>query len=236
MSTTTTVLVAAVLAIFAVAILAAALRFYRSQQLKTRFGPEYDRAMEETGRRAEAERLLESRVERRRHLQIRDMSPPEVRRYAHEWRAVQSRFVDDPSGAVEDAETLVTRLLRDRGYPTEDFEQQAADVSVDHAATVGGYRQAHGALLSAARGDAATDDLRQAMVHYRELVEQLLDEPVQRGNTPVQSGNGSSPDAEPVDRQPSAEHTLAADPSARAGIGEEPAADTRTKPVHGEAK
>jgi hypothetical protein len=236
MSTTTTVLVAAVLAIFAVAILAAALRFYRSQQLKTRFGPEYDRAMEETGRRAEAERLLESRVERRRHLQIRDMSPPEVQRYAQEWRAVQSRFVDDPKGAVEDAETLVTRLLRDRGYPTEDFEQQAADVSVDHAATVGGYRQAHGALLSAARGDAATDDLRQAMVHYRDLVEQLLDEPVPRGNKPVQRGNGSSPDAEPVDRQPSAEHTLAADPSARAGIGEEPAADTPTKPVHGEAK
>ncbi len=235
MSTTTIVLVA-VLAIFVVAILAAALRFYRSRQLKTRFGPEYDRAIEETGRRGEAERLLESRVERRRHLQIRDMSPPEVRRYAQEWRAVQSRFVDDPRGAVEDAETLVTRLLRDRGYPTEDFEQQAADVSVDHAATVGGYRQAHGALLSAARGEAATDDLRQAMVHYRDLVEQLLDEPVQRGPEPVQRGNGSSPDAQPVDGQPSAEHPLAGDPSARAGISEEPAADTPTKAVHGEAK
>jgi len=229
MSTTTIVLVAAVLAIFVVAILAAALRLYRSRRLKTRFGPEYDRAIEETGRRGEAERLLESRVERRRHLQIRDMSPPEVRRYAQEWRAVQSRFVDDPKGAVEDAETLVTHLLRDRGYPTEDFEQQAADVSVDHAATVGGYRQAHGALLSAARGEAATDDLRQAMVHYRDLVEQLLDEPVRRGN-------GSSPDARSVDRQPSAEHPLAADPSARAGIGEEPAADTPTKAVHEEAK
>lgn len=229
MSTTTIVIVVAVLAIFAVAVLAAALRLYRSRQLKTRFGPEYDRAMEETGRRGEAERLLESRVERRRQFQIRDMSPPEVRRYAQEWRAVQSRFVDDPKGAVEDAETLVTRLLRERGYPTEDFEQQAADVSVDHAGAVGGYRQAHGALLSAARGDAETDDLRQAMVHYRDLVEQLLDEPVQRGN-------GSSPDARPVDRQPSAEHPLAADPSARAGIGEEPAADTPTKAVHGEAK
>ena len=229
MSTTQIGLVAAVLAILVVAILAAALRFYRSRQLKTRFGPEYDRAMEETGGRGEAERLLEGRVERRRHLQIRDMSPPEVQRYAQEWRAVQSRFVDDPRGAVEDAESLVTRLLRDRGYPTDDFEQQAADVSVDHAATVGGYRQAHGALLSAARGDVATDDLRQAMVHYRELVEQLLDEPVRRGN-------GSSPDAQPVDRQPSAEHPLAADPSPRAGIGEEPAADSATKAAQEEAK
>src|SRR5215470_8764065 len=200
---TTTILVAALVVLALVALLAVGivfaitLRHRRTERLRAGFGPEYDRAVEKTGDRSEAERLLQQRLERRRQLQIRDLSPPEGQRYAEEWSAVQTRFVDDPRGAVEDADALVTRVLRDRGYPTEDFEQQAADVSVDHAAAVGGYRQAHGALLSAARGEAATDDLRQAMVHYRDLVEQLRDEPVQRGN-------GSSPGAQPVDGQPSA--------------------------------
>src|SRR5215471_2395379 len=198
---TTTILVAALVVLALVALLAVGvvfvitLRHRRTERLRADFGPEYDRAVEKTGDRGEAERLLAQRIERRRQLQIRDLSPPEGWRYAEEWSAVQIRFVDDPRGAVEDADALVTRILRDRGYPTEDFEQQAADLSVDHAAAVGGYRQAHAALLSTGR-QAATDQLRLALVHYRDLFERLLGEQLQQASRPdpgAERSNGRVP-------------------------------------------
>ena len=179
MSSTMTIVIAVVvvLAVIALALLlTAGLRDRRSQRLKDRFGPEYERAVEETGDRQQAERLLQQRVERRHELPIHDLEPAARERYAGEWRAVQSRFVDDPRGAVAAADQLVTSLMRDRGYPAESFEQQVADVSVDHASTVDAYRQGR-QVLASAREQVATDDLRQAMVQYRELFEELLGAP-----------------------------------------------------------
>jgi hypothetical protein len=178
MSTVTIVI--AVLVVLALAVglaLTTGLRYRRSRQLRSRFGPEYERVVDATGDRGQAERSLEERVERRRKLQIRELSPADRDRHAREWRAVQSRFVDDPRGAVDEADALVSRVMTDLGYPEGEFEQHAADVSVDHAAAVSGYRSAHSVLLSSARNQAATDDLRQAMVHYRELFTQLVGEP-----------------------------------------------------------
>ena len=205
---TTTIIVAALVVLTLVALLALGIvlaitvRRKRTERLRTSFSEEYDRAVEKTGDRGEAERILEQRLERRRQLQIRDLSPPEGRRYAEEWGAVQTRFVDDPRGAVEEADALVTRVLRDRGYPTDDFEQQAADVSVDHATAVGGYRQAHAALLSTGR-QAATDQLRLAMVHYRDLFEQLVGEPLEQAGRPgagTDQPNGRAPTQEDASR------------------------------------
>jgi FtsZ-interacting cell division protein ZipA len=184
MSSTMTIVVAVVvvLALVVIALLVSvAVRGRRSQQLRSRFGPEYERAVQETGDRQQAERLLNERVERRRELPIRDLEPAARERYAQEWHAVQVRFVDDPKGAVAAADELTTRLMRDRGYPAESFEQQVADVSVDHASAVPGYVEAHG-VLTQARGQAATDDLRQAMVHYRDLFEQVLGESTADGS------------------------------------------------------
>jgi hypothetical protein len=166
-------------------------RYSRSRQLRSRFGPEYERVVEAAGDRGQAERSLEQRVERRRELQIRELSPADREQYAGEWRAVQSRFVDDPKGAVDDADALVSRVMTELGYPEGDFEQHAADVSVDHAVAVPGYRSAHAVLLSSARSQVATDDLRQAMVHYRELFAQLVGEPPVPAATAGDTGAGS---------------------------------------------
>jgi hypothetical protein len=185
MSSTMTIVVAVVvvLAVVAlVALLAVGLRDYRGRQLRSRFGPEYDRAVEETGDRREAERLLREREQRHQELPIRDLAPGARDEYVVEWRAVQSRFVDNPADAVGAADELVTRVMRDRGYPTGSFEQQAADVSVDHAGAAGGYRRAR-AILVNARGQVATDDLRQAMFLYRELFEELVGRPAETAET-----------------------------------------------------
>ena len=180
MSSTMTIVVAVVvvLAVIALALLVAAgLRDRRSQRLRDRFGPEYQRAVDETGDRHQAERLLRERMERREELPIRDLEPSARQRYAQEWRSIQMRFVDDPRGAVAAADQLISSVMRDRGYPAESFEQQVADVSVDHGSTVDAYRRGR-QVLADAREQVATDDLRQAMVHYRALFEELLGEPV----------------------------------------------------------
>jgi len=175
---TTVVVIVVVLAVIAVAVLASvALRNRGRRQLRDRFGPEYERAVEETGDRRQAERELRERVDRRRELPIRDLDPAARDRYVEEWRAVQARFVDDPRAAVSSADQLLTAVMRDRGYPAESFEQQVADVSVDHAGSVDAFRRGH-EVLADARGQAATDDLRKAMVRYRELFEELVGAPV----------------------------------------------------------
>ena len=181
MSTSMIALVAVflVLAVLVLAVLAViGVRAWRSRRLRVTFGPEYDRTIDEAGSREEAERDLEGRVERRRELELRDLDETARQRYADEWRAVQSRFVDDPRGAVQQADELVTKAISDRGYPTSDFDQQVAVVSVDHPKAVSSYRHAHEVMLSRARDGVATDDLRQAMVHYRELFELLIGQPV----------------------------------------------------------
>src|SRR5262245_2328526 len=206
---TIVIAVLVVLALIAVGFaLTTGLRYWRSRQLRSRFGPEYERLVEASGDRGQAERSLEQRVERRRELKIRELSPADRDQYAGEWRAVQSRFVDDPRGAVDEADVLVSRVMTDRGYPEGDFEQHAADVSVDHAVAVPGYRSAHAVLLSSARSQVATDDLRQAMVHYRELFAQLVGEPPVPTGTAGDTGAGSD-DADPA----LGEQSAAGDPS-----------------------
>ncbi len=147
----------------------------RSERLQRRFGPEYERTMEQAESRREAESELSARVKRHQELEIQPLSPESAERYTLEWRDVQARFVDQPSEAVKDADRLVTRVMQERGYPTEDFEQRVADVSVDHPNVVDNYRGAHTVWASNEQGKAGTEDLRQAMVHYRSLFEELVE-------------------------------------------------------------
>jgi FtsZ-interacting cell division protein ZipA len=149
----------------------------RSTQLRQRFGPEYDRVVQQEGDQRKAEGLLEFRAKRRESLPIRPLERTQRDAFADRWIAVQSRFVDDPRGAVTDADELINEVMAARGYPTSDFEQRAADISVDHPQVVENYRVAHLIALRHARGEASTEDLRKAMVHYRSLFEQLLEEP-----------------------------------------------------------
>lgn len=177
MMTIAIAVVAVIAAVALVLLVTVGFRQRRSQRLQRRFGPEYDRAVADTGDRQRAERTLEERVERRRALPVHDLDEAVRSRYAEEWRVVQVRFVDDPRGSLRAAEDLITRLMRERGYPTDGFDQQAADVSVDHAREVAGYRSAH-ELAQGSDGDAGTDALREAMVRYRDLFEGLLGERV----------------------------------------------------------
>lgn len=170
----------AVLVIGGLAVVAlAASRGRRSNKLREGFGPEYERVVDETGDRREAERELKDREQRHAAFEIRPLSQPTQERYAEQWRQVQERFVDDPAEAVGSADQLVASVMRERGYPMDDFEQRAADVSVDHPDVVENYRQGHRLVEDHRAGRGSTEDLRQAMVHYRALFEQLLD----RGRT-----------------------------------------------------
>lgn len=146
----------------------------RSEQLQERFGPEYERTESEYGDRRRAESALEARKQRVERLDIRPLSDTDSTRFADSWHSVQSRFVDDPAGATTDADLLVTEVMEARGYPVGDFEQRASDISVDHPGVVKNYRAAHEIALRNGRGEASTDDLRQAMVSYRDLFEELL--------------------------------------------------------------
>jgi hypothetical protein len=150
----------------------------RSDGLRTSFGPEYDRARQEHPDQRSAERALEERKERVEQLHIRTLSPDERDRFVEQWRSAQAQFVDDPEGATRVADQLVAETMRARGYPVGDFEQRAADVSVDHPGVVEHYRAAHTIALRADHGDAdagGTEDLRQAFVHYRALFDDLLE-------------------------------------------------------------
>jgi hypothetical protein len=147
----------------------------RRRQLQQQFGPEYERTVDSTGDRREAERDLHEREERRKELEIRPLDPGARNAYAQRWRTTQERFVDEPAAAVGDADVLVEQVMRERGYPVGDFEQQARDVSVDHAGVVSEYHAAHEISLLNQRGQASTEQLREAMVHYRTLFTELLD-------------------------------------------------------------
>jgi hypothetical protein len=171
----------AIIAIIVVVLIAAALLIglsvvNRRRRLRDRFGPEYDRAVTEHGRR-EAEAELAERERRVRHLDIKPLSPTARAQYASEWTAVQEQFVDAPQSAVTGAQALVTGVMKDRGYPTEAFDQTVADLSVEHAATLDHYRAAHDISQRAGSGTASTEELRQAMIHYRALFTELLGQP-----------------------------------------------------------
>jgi hypothetical protein len=167
-------IVIAAVAVIAVAVWAMTRR-RRTERLRERYGPEYDRAVHEEGRRRAAEAELERREEKRRRLDIVPLSAAARDRYVQSWREIQARFVDEPSGALVDADGLVEQVMRERGYPMDEFEQRAADISVDHPDVVENYRAGHAIYLANARGDASTEDLRQAVIHYRALFEELLE-------------------------------------------------------------
>ncbi len=146
----------------------------RSARLKEHFGPEYDRTVGELGEPRAAEAELLEREKKRKELDIVELSPEARQEHAAQWRRVQADFVDDPHDAVGRAERLVTRVMRERGYPIDDFEQRAADISVDHPDIVENYRGAHAIYQSQHNGDVDTEKSRQAFVHYRALFDRLL--------------------------------------------------------------
>jgi hypothetical protein len=165
-----------VLVIVAIIVIAAIVMMQRRKTaLRERFGPEYERTVRERGSEREAQAVLAEREKRVSRFKMRDLSESERQQYAEHWRRVQARFVDDPRGAVTDADESVGLLMGARGYPMTDFDQRAADLSVDHPRVVENYRAAHGIALRHREGRASTEDLRQAMIHYRSLFEDLLD-------------------------------------------------------------
>lgn len=171
------VLIAIIVVVVLVVLLAVLLaQRRRSQQLQAQFGPEYQRTVARAGDRRAAESDLAAREQRRQDLNIVPLEPAAQARYQQEWLGTQGRFVDDPTGATREADVLVSRVMRDRGYPVDDdFERQVADVSVDHPDVAENYRAAHALYRANEQGLASTDDLRQAFVHYRSLFAQLLD-------------------------------------------------------------
>jgi hypothetical protein len=168
------IIVAVVVVLVLAAVFVVAQRRRRTQALQGRFGPEYDRTLERTDSRRAAETELQQRQERRDALDIRPLSPAARDRFASSWEATQRRFVDDPPGAVGEAHRLVIVVMRERGYPTDDFDQRAADVSVDHPELVENYRAAHDISRRSESGGASTEELRQAALHYRALFDELL--------------------------------------------------------------
>jgi type VI protein secretion system component VasK len=167
------VIIAAIVVVVAI-IVWLALKARRTQTLKEGFGSEYDRTVEQSGGRRDAERELQERQKRHDELDIRPLSPEARDRYSAQWEDLQSRFVDDPSGAVRDADALVQQVMRERGYPIDDFDQRAADISVDHPDLVERYRTADGIARANERGEASTEDLRHSVRHYRALFQELL--------------------------------------------------------------
>lgn len=168
------VLILVIAAIVIGALVLVVARKRRSQKLRERFGPEYDRVVTQEGDVHKGERLLEFRQKHRETLKIRALSASDRESFGNRWREVQGRFVDDPKGAVKLADDLVTEVMQARGYPVNDFTQKAADLSVDHPTVIENYRTAHEIALRDGHGEANTEDLRKAMVHYRSLFEDLL--------------------------------------------------------------
>jgi hypothetical protein len=152
-------------------------QWFRSKRLRGKFGPEYDRLVHDSGSARKAEDELLSRQKRVEKLHIRDLNQGEIDRFSDSWEAVQTAFVDSPREAVAQADRLIQEVMTVRGYPMSNFEQQAADISVDHPHVVQHYRAAHAIGGRDAAGSANTEDLRQAMVHYRALFEDLLSAP-----------------------------------------------------------
>ena len=170
------ILLVVIAAIVVAALIYMVARKRRSQTLREKFGPEYDRVIQKEGNIQKGEQLLEFRQKHRKTLHIQPLSADDQARFSTRWRDVQAQFVDDPTGAVARADELIIEVMQARGYPTTDFTQRAADISVDHPVVVENYRAAYDIAQRRSRGQASTEDLRQAMVHYRALFSELLDE------------------------------------------------------------
>jgi hypothetical protein len=181
----------------------AALSKRRTSRLQSRFGPEYDRAVGSAESKRTAESELAAREERRRKLEIRPLSEAARTRYLETWRVVQAQFVDDPRASVGAADSLIQSVMIERGYPVEDFDQRASDISVDHPHVVENYREGHRLAEATAEGRSSTEDLRQAMRHYRalfdELVEPAGDEPMRREQLEGEPATAAGSDGLPAD-------------------------------------
>jgi hypothetical protein len=181
MDNTTTLIIivaAAVVSIVIIAVLVAHRRArLRSAELQEQFGPEYDRAVDELGSAKVAERELYTRARRVQEFHFHELNAAERARFSGRWNRVQAQFVDDPAVAVSAADELIKEVMRARGYPTDDFEQRVADLSVDHPTVIQHYRAARALSESIRNGQINTEELRQAVVHYRVLFSELLEEP-----------------------------------------------------------
>jgi hypothetical protein len=185
-------IVVVVVAVVVIVIAAAALvTASRRKRLQRQFGTEYDRTIDATGSRRKAEDELKARAERHDQLHIVDLSPSTRMQYRSQWDDTQTRFIDEPAQTMGEADQLVQHVMTDRGYPLGDFDQQTADLSVEHAGVMDHYRRAHEITESCKRGQASTEDLRQAMVHYRALFNDLLGNPDgTRDSDQVTTGQG----------------------------------------------
>jgi hypothetical protein len=195
MDTWVWIVIGAVVAIVVVGVLVSALRTRRTHSLRDRFGREYDRTVDKTGGRREAEQELIDRQKRHDELELRPLTQAAREGYLQQWQVTQGRFVDDPAGAVSEADDLVQRVMRDRGYPVDDFEQRAADISVEHPDLVERYRTADGIARASERGEASTEDLRHSVRHYRALFVELLEIDDDSAN----AGGAASPDRDVED-------------------------------------
>ncbi|MFC8918512.1 hypothetical protein ACGF5F_06180 [Streptomyces sp. NPDC047821] len=185
MSTGTLLAIVIPVALILAALAVIAFLGFRSRRLRERFGPEYDRTVEDAGGRRAAERDLSAREKRHDELDIKPL-PGEVRdRYTRNWTEVQGEFVDRPEEAVQDADLLVTSLMRERGYPTEGLDQRLRDLSVEHGRTIEHYRAAHEVNRLSMKHEATTEQLRGAMVHYRALFDELLSDGGQSRRAPA---------------------------------------------------
>jgi len=174
MTNATVIAIVAVIAVAAVVLAWFYIERRRRERIRTRFGPEYQRTVREAGDPRRAESILERREKRVSQYPIRTLTPDERVPFSDAWRQVQGLFVDDPGGAVSQGDALVTDLMAARGYPMNDFERRAEDLSVDHPVIVQHYREARAIAERHERKAASTEDLRQALVHYRALFDDLL--------------------------------------------------------------
>jgi hypothetical protein len=188
----------------------------RRRKLRNTFGPEYDRVVADADSRTEAEKELREREKRHAELELRPLSAESQNRYAADWEEVQIQFVDNPGEAVTTADDLVTRLMAERGYPTENYDSMLADLSVEHAGTLQHYRDAHEISRRNTAGEASTEDLRQALVHYRALFGELL------GKAPT-----TAPRETDETDEPASESVPRSVPAPRSAADENNAPDTR---------
>jgi len=173
-STTTLIIVAVIFMVIGGLLAVTVMRFQRSKRLKDRFGPEYDHLVDRIGDKRQAEDELDARLAHVQKLNVRSLTAEEVNRFALEWQTTQADFVDQPLAAVQKANRLIREVMSTRGYPVEDFEQRAADISVGYPDLVTNYRELHAIATKGEREKISTEEMRQAMIHGRDLFENLV--------------------------------------------------------------
>jgi hypothetical protein len=214
-----TLIVIVVAVVVVIAVVSGLLVTRRRRRLQQHFGPEYDRLVAERGSNRAAEAEFRKRERRARSLDIRPLSDVARQRYANQWAAIQERFVDAPAEAVAASRALVTAVMAERGYPTEDYDQVLADLSVDHQAAVDHYRAADEISADSASGAASTEDLRLALLHYRELFRDMLGGPADAGAAPAAGTGRQATRPEPARASPVPAQTPAETRPAATGEG-----------------